>query len=116
MTHAINIRIDGIEDRQAHHILEQLNEIKELIMATREDANTKLDTINGKMDKISAETTGLVTEIRQLKEAAQNAGVPDEVMQKIDSLASKADSIDSQVDDVAPNPTPTPEEGGGTTA
>ena len=95
-------------------------QLKDLIMATEEEVGQRLDALGAKLDKISSETTSLVTQSRELKQAlddAQAAGqqIPEEIMAKIDALASKAEAIDAQVDDIAPNPTPTPEEPGGDT-
>lgn len=79
------------------------------------EASAKLDALGGKLDKISGETTELVKQVRDLKEAAENAGnLSPEFMAKLDALAGQADAIDGMVDDVAPNPTPTPPEGGDT--
>lgn len=116
----LNVIVRGMAQQQMRQIQTNFDNLKELIMATAQEANAKLDAMGASLDKISGETTGLVQEVADLKTAAQNAGsnVPDDVMAKIDSLMSKAQSIDAQVDDVAPNPTPTPEPtdtSGGTT-
>lgn len=108
--HELSTRLDQMRLDQT--------QLKEILMATKEEAGQRLDALGAKLDKISSETTALVTQSRELKQAlddAQAAGlqIPDEIMTKIDALASKADEIDSQVDDIAPNPTPTPAEGEG---
>lgn len=102
--------LDGID-----LLSEQLTQLKGTVMATAAEASKKLDALGASLDKISGETTGLVQEVRSLKEAAQNAGsIPDDLMARIDALSQKAEAVDSLVDDVAPNPTPTPDQGQGT--
>lgn len=97
--------------RLLHLFTVAVRQLEGLIMATAAEANAKLDALGKTLDKISGETTGLVKQVQDLKDAAANAGVDQSVMDQIDSLQSKAASIDSLVDDVAPNPTPTPEPG-----
>lgn len=93
--------------------LDQLAAIKQ----AQTDTNTALD-------KVSAESTGLVTLTRDqaaliedLKTQLANAPVSQEIKDMVAEIAAnasalkdKATSIDNQVDDVAPNPTETPPE------
>lgn len=93
--------------------LDQLAAIKQ----AQADTNTALD-------KVSAESTGLVTLAREqaaliedLKGQLANAPVSQEIKDLVAEIATnantakdKATAIDGLVDDVAPNPTPTPPE------
>jgi hypothetical protein len=83
-------------------------ELKGIIMATQQEATAQLTAIGVTLDKISAETTALVAEVAALKAAATTGGtVTPEMQTAIDSISSRANAIDAQVDDLAPNPTPT---------
>ncbi len=83
------------------------------IMATQQEAAAQLQAHGDKLDKISAETTGLVELVRDLKDQlAASGNVAPELQSAIDRVVSKAEQIDGLVDDVAPNPTETPEDGG----
>lgn len=118
---ALKAHVESLFKEQAAK-LDQIgrNLVKEsgTIMATLQETTERLKKLDATLDKISGETTGLVVQVRSLKKAVEDAKaegvqIPDEVMQALDALSAKADSVDAQVDDVAPNPTPTPEAGAG---
>ena len=79
----------------------QLSKLKESQMATKQEAIERLDAIDATLSKVSGETTQLLQEIQDLKAAAQNEGVSEDVMARINAVADRATSIDDQVADPA---------------
>ncbi len=78
----------------------QLSQLRK-IMATKQEAIERLDAIDATLSKVSGETTQLLQEIQDLKDAAQNEGVSEDVMARINAVADRATSIDDQVADPA---------------
>lgn len=69
-------------------------------MATQSEDAAALQKVATQMDKISTETTALLTLIQQLKDAATNADVVSpELQSAIDAVAAKAQAIDDLVPD-----------------
>ncbi len=75
---------------------------EELIMATKQEALERPDSIDAGLTKVGNETAALVKEVADLKEAAQNAGVDSEVMDRINAVSDRVTAIDDLVADVAP--------------
>lgn len=76
----------------------QLSQLRK-IMATKKEAIERLDAIDATLSKVSGETTQLIKEVQDLKDAAQNEGVSEDVMARINAVADRATSIDDQVAD-----------------
>lgn len=87
-----------------------LDSLKALIMNNQQEAEAKLDAIGASLDAISADTTGLLALVGELRDAADAAGnLPQSFLDKLDAFGAKAAEIDGKVDAIAPNPTDTPE-------
>jgi hypothetical protein len=75
------------------------------LMAKADEAIAKLDETMETLTKVSGETSELLRMVTELQASAEG-NVPDAVMDKINAVASKSKSIDDQVTDIAPPPTP----------
>ncbi len=69
-------------------------------MATNAEVSAKLDAITSVVDKVSNETSTLLQEIEDLKDAAEG-NVPDDIVEKIDALAERIKAVDDLVSDAA---------------
>ena len=71
-------------------------------MATKQELIDKLDTIDSTMGRIASETQGLISEVDQLKQAAQQAGdnVPPEIAERIERIGTKATTVDDLVKNI----------------
>lgn len=68
-------------------------------MANKEILEQKLSAIGDALDKIGGETSGLVTQVAELKTELENAGVDQALIDKADALLTKAQGIDALVPD-----------------
>lgn len=79
-------------------------------MATKEQVMAGLGNIETELGKIGTETQTLIAKVAELQQAANNAGnIPDEVMDKINAVATQARVVDDLVPDATelpPAPTP----------
>lgn len=84
------------------------------IMTTQAEAAASLQSVSATLDKVSAETSGLLAEVQALKDAAANSdSVSPELQAAIDAVTSRASAIDALVPDApsapdAGNETPAP--------
>lgn len=86
-----------------------VEQIKEAIMATKDELIAQLNGINESLSKVSGETSALVAKVAELEEALNNAdNIPDDVMSLVSDIRSRVTAIDDQVTDTAP-PAPEPE-------
>lgn len=84
--------------------------LRNLIMATRQEVLDSLAATNQTLDRVAGETSELLQEITNLREQLENAdNIPDEILDAARSLETRAKSIDDLVADEEPT-TPTPEQ------
>jgi multidrug resistance efflux pump len=82
-------------------------------MATKEEAQAKIDEINANLDDIGGDVDGLQAEVATLKQAAIDNAVPPDVIDAINAVAARTKSLADKTPNVTPLPEiETPVEGG----
>lgn len=83
---------------------------QELMMASKEILAAKLTEVGDLVTKIGAETSGLVTQVADLKAQLENAGVDQALIDQADAILGRAKAVDDLVPDTVPTPeSPNPE-------
>jgi hypothetical protein len=86
--------------------------LRRTIMATSEQVVTQLTQVRDALNKVSGETTTLVSEVARLNDLVNDDGtIPDEIVTLVNDIQARVQSIDALVAD-APAPAPAPVEPG----
>lgn len=91
--------------RRLEELSEQIDLVKETIMATLEELNALLGTISSEMDKVSADTDNLLAQLAKIP----TGGLTPEQQAAIDSAVTSATAIADRLkalDDKVPDLTP----------
>jgi predicted nucleic acid-binding Zn-ribbon protein len=99
-------RVDALENLfRIDGLLQDILRKEEMIMATAQGLDAKLDAMNPKLDAIAADAQAQKVEIQALKDQIA-AGTP-VTQEQLDSLDAKADSVLNRlgsIDDSVPGP------------
>ena len=93
-------------------IQKQLSQLKDIIMASRDEIVQKLDAVNAQQQKTLGEIQGLQTKVNELNSTieelkaviAAGGDIPQEVSDAVDRVAAKAQEVDDAIPDVPATP------------